>query len=100
MIENIKKNINNSLNETQENTGEKVEAPKEETQKFLNELQENTTKQEKELNNMVQDQKMEIETTTTTKKNHKGRQPWRGKKKEITSCRCKHLQQNLSCILS
>ena len=36
--------INYSLKEIQENTGEQVEALKEETQKSLKELQENTTK--------------------------------------------------------
>jgi hypothetical protein len=38
MIEDFKKEINNSLNEIQENTGKKVESLKEETQKFLKEL--------------------------------------------------------------
>ena len=62
MIEDIKKDINNSLKEIQENTGKQVEALKEETQKSLKELQENTTKQVKELNKTIQDLKMEIET--------------------------------------
>ena len=35
MIEDIKKDINNSLKEIQENTGKQLEALKEETQKFL-----------------------------------------------------------------
>jgi hypothetical protein len=47
MIENFKKDINNSFKEMQENTGKQVEALKEETQKPLKELQENTTKQVK-----------------------------------------------------
>jgi hypothetical protein len=50
MIEDFKKDINNSLKEIQDNTGKQVEALKEETQKSLKELQENTTKQVKELN--------------------------------------------------
>ena len=44
MVEDIKKNFNNSLKEIQENTSKQVEDLKEETQKFLRELQENTTK--------------------------------------------------------
>jgi hypothetical protein len=35
MIEDVKKDINHSLKEIQENTGKKVEALKEETQKIL-----------------------------------------------------------------
>ena len=38
MIEDIKKDINNSLKEIQENTGKQVEDLKEETQKSLKEL--------------------------------------------------------------
>ena len=49
MIEDFKKDINNSLNKIQENTGKPVEALKEETQKSLKELDGNTTKQVKEL---------------------------------------------------
>ena len=48
LIEDFKKDINNSLKEIQENTGKQLEALKEETQKFLKELQKNTTKQVKE----------------------------------------------------
>ena len=44
MIEEFKKDINNSLKEIQDNTGKQVKALKKETQKFLKELQENTTK--------------------------------------------------------
>ena len=62
MIEDFKKNINNSLKKIQENTGKQLEALKEETQKSLKELQENTIKQGKELNKNIQDLKMEIET--------------------------------------
>jgi hypothetical protein len=39
MIEDFKKDINNSLKEIQENTGKHVEALKEGTQKSLKELQ-------------------------------------------------------------
>jgi hypothetical protein len=62
MIEDFKKDINNSLKEIQENTSKQVEALKEETQKSLKELQENKTKQVKELNKTIQDLKKEIET--------------------------------------
>jgi hypothetical protein len=41
MIEDFKKDINNSLKEIQENTGKQLEALKEETQKPLKEVQEN-----------------------------------------------------------
>ena len=71
IIEDIKKDINNSLKEIQESTGKQLEALKEETQKSLKELQENTIKQAKEMNKTIQDLKMELE-----KINHKGRQPW------------------------
>jgi hypothetical protein len=57
MIEDVKKDINNSLKEIQENTGKQLEALKEETQKSLKELQENTTKQLKELNKTIQELK-------------------------------------------
>ena len=57
MIEDFKKDINNSLREIQENTSKQVETLKEETQKkMLKELQENTTKQVKTLNKTIQDQ--------------------------------------------
>jgi sulfite reductase alpha subunit-like flavoprotein len=62
MIEEFKKDINNSLKEIQENTGKQVEDLREETKKFLKELQENTSKQVKELNKTIQHLKMEIET--------------------------------------
>jgi chromosome segregation ATPase len=61
MIEDFKKDINNSLEEIQENTSKQLSL-KEETQKSLKELQENTTKQVKELNKTIQDPKVEIET--------------------------------------
>ena len=44
MIENFKKDINNSLKEIQENTDKQLETLKEETQKSLKELQENTNR--------------------------------------------------------
>ena len=68
MIEDFKKDINNSLTEIQENTGKQVEALKEETEKSLKELQERTTKQAKEMIKTFQDLKMEIETITKSQK--------------------------------
>ena len=62
VIEDFKKDINNSLKEIQENTGKQVEALKEETQKSPKELQENTIKPVKEMNKTIQDLKMELET--------------------------------------
>ena len=62
LVEDLKKGINNSLKEIQENTAKQVEVLKEETQKSLKELQENTTKQVMELNKTIQDLKMEVET--------------------------------------
>jgi chromosome segregation ATPase len=62
VVEDIKKDINNSLKEIQENTGKQLEALKEETQKPLEELKENKIKQVKEMNKTIQDLKMEIET--------------------------------------
>ena len=61
MMEDSKKDINNSLKEIQENTGKQLESLKGETQKSHKELQENTTKEVKELNKIFQDLKMETE---------------------------------------
>jgi F0F1-type ATP synthase membrane subunit b/b' len=60
MVEDFKKEINNSLKEIQENSGKQLEALKQETQKSLKELQENTTKQVMELNKTIQDLKMGV----------------------------------------
>jgi prefoldin subunit 5 len=62
MIEDFKKDINNSLEEIWKNTFKQIEAFKEETQKSLKELEENTTKQVKELNKTIQYLKLEIKT--------------------------------------
>jgi len=61
MLEDFKKDMKNSLRETQENINKQVEVYREESQIFLKEFQENTIKQVKEL-------KMEIEAI---KKGHK-----------------------------
>jgi hypothetical protein len=66
LVEDIKKGINNSLKETQENTDKQVEVLKEETQKSLKELQENKTKQVMELNKTIQNLKMEVDTIKKT----------------------------------
>jgi hypothetical protein len=44
VVEDLKKGINNSLKEIQENSAKDVEALKEETQKSLKEILENTAK--------------------------------------------------------
>jgi hypothetical protein len=62
MVEEIKKDFNNSLKEIQENTAKQVEDLKEEAQKSLKELQENMTKQVMELNKTIQDLKREVDT--------------------------------------
>jgi hypothetical protein len=92
MVEDFKKDINNSLKEIEENTGKQVKALKEETQKSCKELQENTIKEVKELNKTIQDLKLEVETKKEiTKKDNSGdRKP----RKEIRSHRFKHQQQN------
>jgi chromosome segregation ATPase len=61
MMEDYKKDMNNSLKEILENTGKQAKALKEETQKSLKELQENSTKKVKELNKTIQDLKIEVE---------------------------------------
>jgi hypothetical protein len=66
MVEDIKKDINNSLKEIQENSAKQVEDIKEEAQKCLKELQENTTKQVMELNKIIQDLKREVDTINKT----------------------------------
>jgi hypothetical protein len=52
LVEDIKKGVNNSLKEIQENTTKEIEV--------LKELQENTTKQVMELNKTIQDLKKEV----------------------------------------
>ena len=52
--------------EIQENTGNHLEAFKEETQKCLRELQENTTKQVMEMNKTILELKREVDTIKKT----------------------------------
>jgi chromosome segregation ATPase len=65
LVEDVKKDINNSLKEIQ-NTAKQVEGLKEEAQKSLKELPKNTTKHDIELNKTFQDLKMEVETIKKT----------------------------------
>jgi septal ring factor EnvC (AmiA/AmiB activator) len=58
LVEDIKKDVNNSLKEIQENTAKELED--------LEEIQENTTKQVMELNKTIQDLKKEVETIKKT----------------------------------
>jgi hypothetical protein len=66
IIEDFKKDINNSLKEIQENPSKQVESLKKETHKSLKEKQEYTIKQVKALNKTKQDLKMEIESLKKT----------------------------------
>ena len=66
MVEDIKKDFNNSIKEIHENTAKQVEDLKEEAQKSLKVLQENTTKQVMELNKTIQDLKREVDTIKKT----------------------------------
>jgi gas vesicle protein len=75
MVEDIKKDFNNSLKEIQENTAKQVEDLKEEAQKSLKEFQEKMTKQVMELNKIIQDLEMEVDRIK--KKKPKVRQRWR-----------------------
>jgi DNA anti-recombination protein RmuC len=64
VVENFRKDINNSLKEIQEKTIKQVEALKEETQKSLKELQENTDKQVEVLKEETQKFLKELQENT------------------------------------
>jgi septal ring factor EnvC (AmiA/AmiB activator) len=66
MVEDIKKDFNNSLKEIQKNTAKQGEDIEEEAQKSLKELEENTTKQGMELNKTIQDLKREVDKIKKT----------------------------------
>jgi SMC interacting uncharacterized protein involved in chromosome segregation len=66
MVEDIRKNINNSLKAIQENTAKLVEDLKEEAQKSVKELQKNTTKQVMEMKKAILDLKREVDTIKKT----------------------------------
>jgi hypothetical protein len=67
LVEDLKRDFNNSFKEIQENTFKQVEDLKEEAQKSLKVLQENTTKQAIELNKTIQDLKRYVDTIKKTK---------------------------------
>ena len=66
MVEDIKKDLHNSLKEMQKNTAKQEEYIKEEAQKSLKDLQENMTKKVMELNKTIQDLKREVDTIKKT----------------------------------
>jgi hypothetical protein len=79
MIEDIKKDFNNSLKEIQENTAKEVQVLKEEHEnttkevEVLKEKQENTSKQVMEMNKIILDLKRDVDTI----RKPKVRQRWR-----------------------
>jgi chromosome segregation ATPase len=72
LVEDIKKDFNNSLKEIQENTAKEVEV--------LKEIQENTTKQVMELKKTIQDLKREVDTIKKTQSETKLKIETLGKK--------------------
>jgi hypothetical protein len=97
MIEEFKKDINNSLKEIQENTGKQLEVIKEETitttTKSLKELQKNTIKEVKDMNKTIQDLKMEIVTIRTSQRETTLELENLGKRSGVIDA-SKHHQQN------
>jgi mRNA-degrading endonuclease RelE of RelBE toxin-antitoxin system len=71
VVDDFKKEINNSLKEIQENTAEQVEALKEEAQKSLKELQENNAKQVEVLKELQSNTAKQVEETTYPLKNYR-----------------------------
>jgi DNA anti-recombination protein RmuC len=65
LVEDFKKDINNSLKEIQENMAKQAEGLKVEVQKFLKELQENTAKQLEVLKEETQKFLKELQENTT-----------------------------------
>jgi len=74
MLEDFKKDMKNSLRETQENINKQVEAYREESQKSLKEFQENTIKQVKELKMEIEAIKKAQRETTLDIENQRKRQ--------------------------
>jgi chromosome segregation ATPase len=72
MVENIKKDFNNSLKEIQENTAKELQVLKEKQENItkhvevLKEKQENTSKQVMEMNKTILDLKREVDTIKKT----------------------------------
>lgn len=89
MIEDLKKDINNFLKETQDDTGEQVEALKEETQKSVT-GKHNETGEGIEQNDPGSKSGNRNSKEITKKENLGGRKP----RKEIRRHRCKHHQGN------
>jgi gas vesicle protein len=106
LVEDFKKEINNSLKKIQENMAKQVEGLKEETQKSLKELQENTTnrnsKQVMELNKTIQDLKMEVETIKKTQWETTLKIETLGKKSGTIdasiSNRIQEMEEKISCV--
>jgi chromosome segregation ATPase len=67
-VEGLKEEAQKSCKELQKNTAKQVKVLKEETQKSLKELQENTTKQVLEFNKTIQDLRMDVETIKKTQR--------------------------------
>jgi hypothetical protein len=115
LLDDFKKDINNSLKEIQENTAKQVEGLKEEAQKSLKELQENTAKQVYVLKEETQKVPLRItgkhnQTGDGNEQNHprskngsrnNKENPMgdnsgdRNPRKEIRNHRCEHQQQNI-----
>jgi hypothetical protein len=92
LVEDFRKDINNSHKEIQEKTVKQKEVHKEETQKSLEEIQGHTIKQVKELYKTIQDLKMAVETVNKTHRETILEIEILGKK--IRNNRCKNQQQN------
>jgi hypothetical protein len=90
LIEDVKKDINNSLKEIQENTGKQVEALKEKTQKSLKELQENKTGEGIEQKHPRSKHGNRNNKEITKGDNSRDRKP----REEVRRHRCKYHQQN------
>jgi hypothetical protein len=84
MVEDIKKDFNNSFKEIQENTSKELQV--------LKENQENTSKQVREMNKTILDLKREVDTIKKTQSEGNARD--RNPRKEIWNHRCENQQQN------
>ena len=97
MIDEFKMFINNSP-QNYRRTGKQVEVLKEEIHKSLKEILENTTKQVKELNNTIQDLKMEIETITKSQRETTLEMGYPGERsRDIDASIIKDKEENLRC---
>jgi septal ring factor EnvC (AmiA/AmiB activator) len=84
IVEDIKKDFNNSLKEIQENTAKELQV--------LIEKQENTSKEVMEMNKTIQDLKGEVDTIQKTQS--EATLELENLEKKIWKHRCKHQQQN------